>query len=162
MKLTHQLDEVDMLIGNMFKKNAILGEQGAAAKLSLAEIHFISAVAEYSPANGVLLAKQLGLTKGGVSKIAARLIMKKMINAEKMVTNKKSQYYSLTDSGLRVCRIHAKLHDIAKLAVFNSMDSYGSEELQIFNSVLNSVLAAITESSSALCAGCGGDLDEIQ
>ena len=147
-ELTCQFGEADTLMGKVLRKNAVSGEGNAIAELSLAEIHFLAAVAEYAPINGTALTQKLGLTKGGVSKMAARLLHKEMIVSEKAEGNKKAQYYSLTVNGERASKIHTVLHAIAREAVLNALSGYSEQELQVFGKIAKGIAVAVEASSS--------------
>lgn len=151
-ELAHRLAEVDTVMGKVFKQIADSGEGVALCELSLAEIHFLAAVAEFAPINGALLTKKLELTKGGVSKMATRLLCKGMIESSRSEGNRKSQYYILTANGRIACRIHDVLHKIAKDRILESISAHSDTELSLFNMVLKNICVALDDSSSSICS----------
>ncbi|WP_207259729.1 MarR family transcriptional regulator [Desulfovibrio sp. Huiquan2017] len=150
--LMRQFAVVDSLMGKILKQIALSGRESPLCDLSLAEIHFLSAVAEFAPINGTMLTQKIGLTKGGVSKMAARLASKGMIESERIEGNKKSQYYVLTADGEFACDVHTALHDIANNKIISSLSRYDVDELTAFNKVLNTLSTAIKESSEDVSA----------
>lgn len=152
MKLTRQFAEVDTLMGDIFKRISGAKDGVPLCDLSLAEVHFLSAVAEFAPCNGAMLTKKTGLTKGGVSKIAARLSSKGMLVSRKMKGNNKSQYFVLTENGKFACRVHDTLHEIARDKIIDSIPEYTKEELATFNGMLKEISTAIAGSSSDIAA----------
>ncbi|MEF2230650.1 MAG: hypothetical protein V3571_06965 [Pseudodesulfovibrio sp.] len=148
MVLTRQFAVVDTLMGRILKE--IAGSRGKAPfdELSLAEIHFLAAVEEFTPCNGALLTQKIGLTKGGVSKMASRLSGKGLIVSEKMAGDNKSQYFILTEKGQFACRVHNTLHEIAKDRIIRSLPEYTADEMTAFNGMLIEISAAIAESSA--------------
>lgn len=147
-ELTQRFTEVDTLMGQVFKQLAGSGAGAALCELSLAEVHFLAAVSESAPINGAMLTRKLGLTKGGVSKIANRLLGKGMIESEKNEGNKKSHYFTLTEEGMRASRIHAALHEVAKETILASLSSFSDQDMSLFNSILHGISSAVEKSSS--------------
>jgi len=147
-ELTQRFAEVDTLMGQVFKQLAGSGIGGALCELSLAEVHFLAAVGEFAPINGAMLTRKLGLTKGGVSKIANRLLGKGMIESEKNEGNRKSQYFTLTAEGERAFEIHAALHEEAKDKILASLSSFSNQDISLFNSILHGIASAVEHSSS--------------
>lgn len=146
--LTQRFAEVDTLMGQVFKQLTGSGAGGALCELSLAEVHFLAAVGEFAPINGAMLTRKLGLTKGGVSKIANRLLGKGMVESEKIEGNRKAQYFALTEAGKRACRVHAALHEAAREKIIDSLSSYRDAEISLFNSILHDISSAVEKSSS--------------
>ncbi len=143
--LMHRFEEANIQMGKVLQHCA--EQEAGMSNLSLSEIHFLAAVAEAEPINGTALTKALGLTKGGVSKMASRLLQKGMIKSEKDSANKKNQYYVLTRDGVTVCNIHKRLHDSAKGCIIHSIEKYDENELELFRTILHSISNAIDESS---------------
>jgi len=160
MELTRQFAVVDSLMGKILKQIASSGDASPLCDLSLAEIHFLAAVAEPPPINGVALTQKIGLTKGGVSKMAARLSAKGMIETERMKGNRKSQYYVLTEKGGLASKIHNALHSIAKDKIIGSLAQYDVDQLTTFNDMLHRISAAIEDSSSDIHANLKRYLDD--
>jgi DNA-binding MarR family transcriptional regulator len=147
IEMTRRFAEVDTLMESVFKQISSLFDF-PVFELSLSEVHFLAAVAESAPVNGVQLTRILGLTKGGVSKMATRLVTKGMIETGKSEQNRKSQYYSLTDQGGQVCKIHGILHEAVKNQILKSVSPYSIDELSLFNRILTDISKEIEKSSS--------------
>ena len=150
-ELTCQFGEADTLMGKVFRQIAVSGDGTAIGELSLAEIHFLAAVAEHAPINGTALTQKLGLTKGGVSKMATRLLSKGMVVSERSEGNKKAQYYVLTTQGERATKIHAALHSVARGAIADALSVHSQEELKTFERIAKSISTAMEVSSTDIC-----------
>ncbi len=116
------------------KLQAILNEQEYQElhhfSLSLAECHVIDCIERSSkPMNATAIAKQLKITKGGISKITARLIKKDMIIVQRLANNQKETFYSLTVLGKKVFRLHEAQHEKARGEFAALLSTYSSAEL---------------------------------
>jgi DNA-binding MarR family transcriptional regulator len=148
----HRFNAVDEVMGKALKQISGPGQGSGVGELSLGEIHFLAAVADFAPINGTLLANALGLTKGGISKMAARLLARDMIAAQRCGEDKKSQYYILTDKGREICIIHKALHEIARSRVAETLSAYSNESLTLFINMLDAISADIEHSSADIFA----------
>lgn len=101
-KYTHNEEEIAQLL----KENEILN----ISHLSITECHVISCIASIKEANGITIAEKLQMTRGGISKIANRLIEKNLVTTYKDKTNQKKTFYKLTNLGEKVDNIHKQLH----------------------------------------------------
>lgn len=77
---------------------------------SNSEVHLIDLIGRLDQVNGVVLAQELGLTRGAISKISKKLSDKNLIEAYQLEGNKKEVYYRLTDQGLQVFKDHDQAH----------------------------------------------------
>jgi len=79
-------------------------------KLYPTEIHAIECVANTNAVNLTELAKQLGVTKGAVSKSVAKLEKMGLIRRYKYISNQKEVYLHLTDLGMQAHEGHKAYH----------------------------------------------------
>jgi DNA-binding MarR family transcriptional regulator len=142
--LNSTMEEMNSLMGKAYKQLASQERSATACDLSLSEIHFLTEIASPDPINGTTLAKRLGLTRGGISKMASRLLSRGMIKAEKSEENKKVQYYTLSDSGKLTFRIHNVLHEIAANEFLNSLEKYRAQDIKIFIEILLHVSSSLS------------------
>lgn len=114
---------------------AALEEQGggdelrAAAGLTLAEYHAIDCIGRQEAANATAIARRLGMTRGGISKITAKLVGKRLIEVRRLPDNRKETHYTLTPFGHKVFLAHAKLHAQAAAQLAALFATYSHEEL---------------------------------
>lgn len=89
-------------------------------KLYPSEIHAIECIASMSAVNLTELAKQLGLTKGAVSKSVAKMERLGLVRRYKYVSNQKEVYLHLTELGVKAYEGHKAYHE----AMADAMERY--------------------------------------
>lgn len=114
-------------IAKLLKENEIINIDN----ISITECHVISCIASIKEANGITISKKLKMTRGGISKIANRLIEKKLITTYKDEANEKKIFYKLTDLGEKVDRIHNQLHKENHDSLCSIVSNYTSQEQDI-------------------------------
>ena len=110
--------------------------------LSLTACHVIACIGDMNgeKVNGTYIAKELNITKGGVSKAVAKLVSKNMVEAIRSDSNRKEVYYELTDLGRNVYRAHAQMHEKAKDQQRAVLASYSEGELEIISRFLKDII----------------------
>ena len=81
--------------------------------------------------NGINIAEELNITRGGISKIATRLIEKNLITTYKDEKNQKKIFYKLTPLGEEVNTIHNQLHEENHKNLCNIVNKYSPQEQDI-------------------------------
>ena len=123
---------------------AILSEQDCDElrdmSLSLAECHVIDYIGKTDRMNATAIAKKLNITKGGISKITAKLIKKKLIEVKRSSNNQKEIYYSLTALGIKIFNVHEILHEQAQGKFTSLFSSYSQEELKFASKFLDDLI----------------------
>ncbi|MDO5793419.1 MarR family winged helix-turn-helix transcriptional regulator [Clostridium cuniculi] len=114
-------------IAQLLKENEIININ----HISITECHVISCIASIEEANGITIAKKLKMTRGGISKIANRLIEKNLITTYKDENNEKKIFYKLTELGEKVDKIHNQLHKKNYDSLCNIVSNYTSQEQDI-------------------------------
>lgn len=122
-KYSHNEEKLTQLL----KENEIVNFN----HISITECHVISTIASIKEANGINIAEKLKMTRGGISKIATRLIEKKLITTYKDETNQKKVFYRLTPFGEKVNMIHDQLHKENHDALCTIANNYTSQEQNI-------------------------------
>lgn len=74
------------------------------------EIHCIAFIGEDARSNVTKLAEAFDMTRGAVSKLTKKLIMKNLIKSYKKSDNNKEVFFTLTDAGNEIYHIHKKIH----------------------------------------------------
>lgn len=111
--------------------------------VSLAECHVIDCIERNEMFNTTAIAKKLNITKGGISKIAARLIKKNMIEAYRLTDNQKEIYYRLKPLGRKVFEVHETLHKGAEEAFKKIFSAYSQSELEFASRLLADITTGI-------------------
>lgn len=127
-------------------ENVLLGQEHEELRnvsISLAECHVIDCIERNEMLNTTAIAKKLNITKGGISKIAARLIKKNMIEAYRLTDNQKEIYYRLKPLGRKVFELHEALHMEAEEVFKKIFSMYSKSELAFAGRFLADITAAI-------------------
>lgn len=111
----------------LLKENEIINFD----KLSITECHVISCISKLKEANGISIAEKLKMTRGGISKIATRLIKKELIKTYKDESNQKKVFYILTPLGEKVNMIHEQLHRENHKSLWDIANNYTLQEQEI-------------------------------
>lgn len=114
-------------IAQLLKENEIINIK----HVSITECHVISCIASIKEANGITIAEKLRMTRGGISKIANRLIEKNLITTYKDEINQKKIFYKLTPLGEKVDKIHNQLHSENHQSLCDIASNYTSQEQEI-------------------------------
>ncbi|MBD1228999.1 MarR family transcriptional regulator [Xenorhabdus griffiniae] len=96
---------------------------------SLSELHVIQCIGESVLLNITSISQALGMTKGAISKICAKLLQRSIVEKLKMVDNQKETYFSLTDEGKQIFSAHEKLHRQIEARWLQILENYSPEEL---------------------------------
>ncbi len=143
--LTYQLNDLEEYEKQALE-NALL-EQGHEElrniSISLAECHVIDCIERNEMFNTTAIAKELNITKGGISKITTRLINKNMIEAYRLTDNQKEIYYRLKPLGRKVFEFHETLHKEAENFFKKIFSAYSQDELTFASRFLTDITTAI-------------------
>lgn len=122
-------------------------EELRTLNLSLAEYHVIDCIGRDDPVNVTAIAKKLKFTKGGISKITAKLLNKALIEARRRENNQKEIYYSLKPLGFKAFQLHDVLHRKAREDFQTVLTGFNHEELKVISRFLGE-FATLFKSSS--------------
>jgi DNA-binding MarR family transcriptional regulator len=132
---------------------AILNEAGYAelrdASVSLAECHVIDCIGRNEHVNTTAIAKHLQITKGGISKITAKLLKKNMIVTHRLDNNQKEIYYSLSPLGWKIFQLHEVLHKKAREKFTAILSGYNQAELAFASRFLRDLTATFQSAIAA-------------
>jgi DNA-binding MarR family transcriptional regulator len=144
--MKRHIDEIDGTDISVLRKNA----------LSLSEYHVLHYIGigegasngeaenlRSALANGTRLSKSMGMTKGGISKLTAKLQKKGLIRTERFSDNQKEVYYRLTPEGEKIFHLHAKLHAIADKNLMTALKEYDTDQLVLIREFLLKITKAI-------------------
>lgn len=114
---------------NIFNKN-----------LMLSEFHVIDCIGKNQLPNTTFISKELGMTKGAISKITSKLLKKDLIKANRLENNKKEIYYTLTTQGKQAFKIHEELHEIENQKIIAVLNRYSKNKLDTINNFLDDLI----------------------
>ncbi|WFD10243.1 MarR family transcriptional regulator [Tepidibacter hydrothermalis] len=78
--------------------------------LNINEVHAIDYIGRTENANVTKITNHLKITKGGVTKITKKLMLKEYISSYQTEENKKEKYFNLTEKGKEIFEKHKTLH----------------------------------------------------
>ena len=108
--------------------------------LSVTEAHVVEAIGENADISASSIASELSLTRGGVSKILARLETKGYVRAASKDGNRKERKLSLTAQGQLAFEAHAQLHQQKAARLLGLLDKYSDDELDVLVRMLTDLV----------------------
>ncbi|EHI96839.1 regulatory protein MarR [Clostridium sp. DL-VIII] len=111
--------------------------------LMLSEIHTINCIGKNQLTNATFISKELGMTKGAISKITSKLLKKELIKGNHLENNKKEIYYTLTAKGKEIFKIHEILHKDEHEKFIKILSKYDKEGLNTINSFLDDLISEV-------------------
>lgn len=108
-------------------------------------IHFIDAVGKNPDANISEIADILGITKGAVSQMSAKLVKKGIVEKYQEEQNAKEIYLSLTNKGWDAYRGHEELHKKLYMRLYEIMGNFSDETVQDIRAILSEIDVCVTE-----------------
>lgn len=101
------------------------------ARQSIISFHILSAL-ENGEHTGIDLAKNLGVSRGGVTRAAKKLLADDLIIAGQHPDDRKKIFYSLTPAGAKIAQAHDQMHEEVKQQIYEQIgNKYSDQELAI-------------------------------
>ena len=113
--------------------------QEVTEKLSILSIQVLNEMAKDSVQNAADIANRLNVTRGGVSRIAKRLIQDELIEEVKKKDNHKEVNYLLTPKGKAIHEVHVKLMEGIQNKHLEIIRSFDTDEQQAILTYLSQV-----------------------
>jgi DNA-binding MarR family transcriptional regulator len=123
MKIINSLMKIEER-SNIFRH----GQEVVFDGINLAEVHCIDWIGMIDHANVTKVANEMGMTRGGISKISQKLLNKGLIESYQRPENNKEIYYRLTKDGQHVYNEHKKCHSKAKQEKLSLLSTYSDQE----------------------------------
>jgi len=105
----------------------------AGQDVTVAEWSFMRALYDYEPMPPSILAEKMGMTKGAISKLAERLLVKGLVARTESKEDKRAHSLSLTSEGRDKIPVLAALADENDAEFFNTLTT---EEHKTLNRIL--------------------------
>ena len=142
-KLTYHIENDEHSEEKLLRRELSVNKKLRDVKLSLTESHVIACIGDNEKTNGTFIAKSLNITKGGVSKAAAKLLQKGMIDDMRQPDNRKEVYYVLTELGREVYLAHAHMHEKSQDDLRDVLDKYSENELDTVSKFLSDFMGSL-------------------
>ncbi|WP_336078307.1 MarR family transcriptional regulator [Paenibacillus sp. 203] len=136
IKMNHQLEQHQQR-ESMTILEEIHEHFDGIASLNLTDVHVIDCIGRHEPINVTTLADRIELSKGTVSKVSTKLLKEGWIRRTQLNDNKKEIYFRLTPSGKRLFLMHERLHVKVQQQLFQFLNRYSSEELNVLKRLLS-------------------------
>lgn len=131
-KLVHLVQQIEsgekshlVAVEKLYDEHEIPAEQRLHSAL---EAHMLEYIGKNKAINATHIADELRITRGGVTKIAARLIKRGLIEKFQLQGNRKEVYYKLTSAGKKTDAVHAEMHQRLMSELDEIIDEYSEEE----------------------------------
>lgn len=116
-------------------------------RLSVSSMHVLEVIHAHDGIKGIDIARDLGITKGAVSKITRNLLDHGLIRKEQRPNNLKEIYYSVTPLGAEVAEVHQAFHREQDEKATELMAGFDAASLEIVAGFLEK-LADLRQSDS--------------
>lgn len=135
-EIISEIDDLKVELNNKKKeyKRKILdqivqdSEKTTSIHISVTELHVISIIGENSNINGIKIAQEMKITRGGISKIVTNLVKKGLITSYQDGTNQKKVYYKLTQLGETFNKNHNQWHKERNQIIERTIENYSDQE----------------------------------
>ena len=118
-----------------------------APHLSITECHVIEAIGTTPSITAAEIAENLGMTRGGISKMIKRLEKKGYLATGAKADNKKEIDLALTPLGKAAYQAHAQLHEQKLQRLMKRLDAYTDAEKDIIVRLLHDITSEIESSA---------------
>jgi DNA-binding MarR family transcriptional regulator len=125
-------------------------ESLAVKQLLISENHVLECIGKNPRPNVTLIANKMSMTRGAISKITKKLLARGLITAERLESNKKEIYFTLTPLGREAFEVHERFHqqfyDVGSERFRKLLENYSSTELETIHRFLNELMITFRRS----------------
>lgn len=108
-------------------------------KISIVGLHILTALLT-GEQTGIMLADELGVTRGGVTRAAKKLVAMGLAVGHHRSTDKKKVYYYLTPTGQEIALQHRKMHEALNTQFAEEIGRrYNTDQLKLISQFLDDV-----------------------
>lgn len=137
-RLAGELDDRDKSFQPWLAENFHHPELKLQAKdITVLTMRVLNMIADHGPINGIAISNETRIPKGSVSKIASRLVSKKLAARERVRGNKKEVQFRITPFGKELVAANRAYDKRIEKKGTALMKSYSLEELTFLNRVLD-------------------------
>lgn len=107
-----------------------LSETERLYKYGYSELHVLAAIGDIKSPNVTLIAKQMDMTRGGVSKIIKKLIKAGLVDSYQQPDNHQKIFYRLTEAGKSIYKEHDARHRLWEMRDSEFLARFSEEKLR--------------------------------
>ncbi|MNO44454.1 MarR family protein [compost metagenome] len=100
-------------------------------RLSVSSLHVLDVINRHEGIKGVDVARDMGITKGAVSKITRKLLEQGLIRKTQLPDNLKEIYFSVTPLGVELAELHRLFHQEQDQKAMELFTGYDEASLEI-------------------------------
>ncbi|WP_055107125.1 MarR family transcriptional regulator [Paenibacillus ihumii] len=100
-------------------------------RLSISSLHVLDVIYMHDGIIGIDIAREMGLTKGAVSKITRKLLEQGLIRKTQLPDNLKEIYFSVTPLGAELAELHRLFHQEKDQKAMELLASFDGPSLEI-------------------------------
>jgi len=104
--------------------------KGLLPHLSISGLHILDVIDTHERIKGVDIAREMGITKGAVSKITRKLLEQDLIRKTQLPDNLKEIYFSVTPLGAELAELHRLFHQQQDQKAMELLASYDAMSLE--------------------------------
>lgn len=124
-QIAQMLERQDML--SKLTESQCLDEYGYS------ETHCIDFIGRLELPNVTKVAEHMGMTRGAISKMTKKLLVKGLIEKYTLENNRKEIYFRLTEQGQKLFDEHAKRHKRWEERDMEFLSNYPKEDMEVLN-----------------------------
>ncbi|MFD0695133.1 MarR family transcriptional regulator [Paenibacillus sp. GCM10027628] len=126
------------------------GIRNLSDDLTMSETHVIEQIGIHETINVTRLAEKMGMTKGAITKINAKLLDRGWIEKFALSGNRKEVLFRLTPDGQMVYEVHEQYHLYAEKFFQEFINRYTDAEFEFIDRLIGDITQAIENSIAAM------------
>lgn len=133
------MDLMRRLTIKMAQMEKLSNEVTNTGKISFSELNLITLIGEHENINITELASIYGATKGAVSKMVKKLVLKNLVKKIRLINNEKEVLLSLTDSGIEIFKEKKHHLDLLAEEIGKHFTMLDDKQAKLFFTILESI-----------------------
>ncbi|MBU7316581.1 MarR family transcriptional regulator [Paenibacillus oleatilyticus] len=161
MKMVHLYEDHDKKEKDIFFAIARqYGIRNLTDDLTMSETRAIELIGNHESINVTRLAEKMGMTKGAITKISAKLLDRGWIEKFSLNGNRKEVLFRLTPDGQIVYDVHERYHQYVEKFFIDFISRYSDEDFQFIDRLVSDITGVLENSMAALGAMIKSDRAE--
>ncbi|WP_052339725.1 MarR family transcriptional regulator [Gorillibacterium massiliense] len=117
-------------------------------RLSISSLHVLDVINAHEGIKGVDIAREMGITKGAISKITRKLLDQGLIRKTQLPANQKEIYFSMTPLGTELAELHRIFHQEQDQKAMELLSSFDAASLKIVADFLEKLASMRSQNST--------------